>query len=881
MEDTIKTIDDLEHTAYAVSPGWLIDALGVDPVTGLSDAEIRRRRTEYGPNTIGTARKVTWWQILLNQFRGAVVWLLIAAAALSLWLGDLPEAVAIGVVLVINSAIGFATESRAAKSMEALRKLTHTTARVRRQGREFPIDAEDLVPGDIVLLDAGDVVPADMRLVTATDLHADESTLTGESLPVDKSTEAIVGAVPLADRSNMAFRGTSITRGNAVGITTATGSRTQLGQISELVASAKSESTPLERRLDQLGRHLAVAALALSAMIALAGFASGRPLIDMLETTIALAVAAVPEGLPIVATLALARGMWRMAARNVLINRLSAVETLGSANVLLTDKTGTLTENRMTVAEIVFADGAVEPGQPADPSQRALLEAALRTMALCNDAVLDESPQGGSGDPMEIALLLAARDLGGDPVRLVEESPRLEAVAFDPDVKMMASVNRVGRESIAYVKGAPESVLAAATKVATADGIVGMTPDRARHLEKLADAEAAKGLRMLGLAQRHLPADMGAIYNDLTFIGLVGLRDPARSDVPAAIAECHEAGVRVIMVTGDHKVTASKIAQEIGLVPGRDARVAGNADILPALDDEGAAQSLLDIDVFARVPPHEKLKLVALHQEGGAVVAMTGDGVNDAPALRKADIGIAMGRRGTQVAAEASDVILRDDSFGSIVEAMRQGRIIYGNIRAFIRYLSTCNLSEILLIALATFLGLPMPLAPLQILFLNLITDIFPAIALGFGEGPKDVMRVPPRRPGEPLVTRRIWTGIVGEGLLISGCVLALFVHELDRVGTQAASSSALLSLCFAQLFFVFAIFRRGESFLFNQITRNPFVWLAVALSSAIMLSGVYVPLLADVLGVVSPDRTGWYLILAASAAPALVATLRRILIRL
>ncbi|TMV03262.1 cation-transporting P-type ATPase [Ruegeria sediminis] len=875
MKNGGTTDGDHANTAYVRSKEWVLDALRVDPEQGLSENEAAVRRAEYGTNEIGTWRRTSYWRILVNQFRGAVVWLLFAAAALSFWLGDVAEGVAIVVVLVINTLIGFFTEARAATSMDALRKLTRTTARVRRAGREIRVDADDLVPGDIVLLEAGDVVPADLRLLSSVDLHTDESTLTGESVPVAKSTEAIGRTVPLADRRNMVFRGTSVTRGNAVAITAATGSRTQLGEITEMVAGAEAESSPLEERLAQLGWHLALAALAVSIAIAAAGVFTGRPLFEMLETAIALAVAAVPEGLPIVATLSLARGMWRMAARNVLINRLSAVETLGSTNILLTDKTGTLTENRMSVELLLFSDGEIRTEEVSEKKKPPQVEAAIRTMVLCNDAVLGPSHDDSEGDPMEVALLRAANDMGLDPVAVGRTCPRQRSIAFDPDIKMMATVNADEAGTRVHVKGAPEAVLAASTRVLGANGEIKLTSDLRRDIEARIEAAGATGLRMLGLAQRD-DADDEQVYSELTLIGFVGLQDPARPEVPAAIADCLRAGVRVIMVTGDHKETARKIASEVGLVKGHDVHVSDGVELAQARELPEAAQELLGIDVFARVPPREKLTLVALHQQNNSIVAMTGDGVNDAPALQKADIGIAMGKRGTQVAAEASDIILRDDAFGSIVEAMRQGRIVYSNIRMFVRYLFTCNLSEIALIAVAMLAGVPMPLTPLQILFLNLITDIFPAIALGMGEGARDVMRVAPRRPDEPLVTRRRWKGIVAEGALIGLCAFGAFLIELVRSGVETATGVAFLTICIAQLLFVFVMYPRGEALFSSEITRNGYVWFAVFFSTGLMLAGTYLPPLSDVLGIQPPDLEGWATILVAGSAPAAVILVTR-----
>lgn len=874
-EDSIignRPMAEIAQNSYRSPPSQIAEALNVSIDNGLAGGEVLRRRGQFGPNVIGVVQTTSFAEILFDQFRGAVIWLLMTAAALSIWMGDLAEAVAIVIVLVINAAIGFATEAQALKSMEALRRLTNATARVLRDGHERRIDAEELVPGDIVLLDAGDMVPADIRLVDSADLNADESTLTGESVPVAKSTEAIASEVPLADRSNMVFRGTLITRGTAKGVTIATGSHSQLGQISDLVSGTADEQSPLEHRLDQLGRNLALGAIGVSLIIGLIGYLSGRSMIEMVETTVALAVAAVPEGLPIVATLALARGMWRMARRNVLINRLSAVETLGSTNILLTDKTGTLTENRMTVAEVLFLDGPCTPENTESHSPN--LTRALRAMALCNDAVL--GPEEDLGDPMEIALLRAVSSYGDDLDATLASFPRVRTFAFDPQTKLMATINRDPDGLVALVKGAPEAVLDRCTHIRDDKGVTEITAAHRLDLTAAADSAAARGRRMLGLAERQVSDPGLQPYDDLVFLGFVGLIDPPREGVPAAIAECQTAGVRVVMVTGDHRVTARRIALDVGILSREDAAVYDAsvfADLNSGTEDK---PSLIGCNVFARIPPQEKLTLVALHQSEGAVVAMTGDGVNDAPALRQADIGIAMGERGTQVAAEASDIILRDDAFQSIVHAIREGRTIFGNIRNFIRYLFTCNLSELLLIAGAILLGLPMPLFPLQILFLNLITDVFPAIALGFGEGSQDAMAEPPRDKSEPLIPGADWIAIFLSGAALATSALGAFVLALDRYDATEATSIAFLTILVAQLVFVFALYRPGERLISSQVTRNRFVWGAIALSTVITMTGVFVPSLSAVLHLTPPDAEGWAIVLLAGVLPTLAIWLSR-----
>ncbi len=832
-------------------------ALGVDPARGLATGDVPARRARFGPNEIARGVFPGPLRILANQLRGAIFWLLVVAAGLSLWMGDRAEGVAVAVVLALNTVIGFIIEFRAIRSMDALHALTRTTARVLRDGRSGVVDAADIVPGDVVELEAGDLVPADLRLTEARDLQLDEAPLTGESAPVRKDVAALEREAPLAERSDMAWRGTSVTRGRGRGVAVATGMATQIGDIAGLVAETGDRRSPLERRLQDLGRTLAWAAVVAVLVLAGIGILAGRDPMETLRVSVALAVAAVPEGLPVVATLALARGMWRMARRNVLVNRLSSIETLGSVGMILTDKTGTLTCNEMVVEAVLLPrDGALVEIAPGAGEAAGTLRAA----ALCTDT------GRGGGDPMEIALVAAAEAAGMPLDGLLGEWPRLRLIPFDPESQLMASIHRGPDDPVAAVKGAPESVLAASTWIATPDGVRPLPAEEREALATEVSAAAGRGLRLLGVARRTLAGQGDDPVADLTLLGFVGLADPPRDDVRAAIAACRDAGLRVVMITGDHPATATRIARDVGLA---DTPRAVMAPAGPISDlDAGARSDLLAADVLARVAPRAKLELVALHQDAGAVVAMIGDGVNDAPALKAADIGIAMGKRGTQVAAEASDLILRDDRMASIVAAIHEGRVIYGNIRAFVRYLFSCNLSEMLVVGLALLAGLPLPLLPLQILFLNLITDVFPALALGAGEGPRDVMKRPPRPAGEPLIGRAAWIRIAVEASLIAAATLAVHLAALSGVGGLAPTTAAFLTLALAQLWHVFAIHAPQERFWRSQVTRNRWVWGAIALSFALILLGLYVPPLADALALERPDAVGWAVILAASLAP-------------
>lgn len=857
---------------------------------GLSTEEVRRRREQYGSNRLRTEQKTSIWQILIEQFKSLVVGLLVVAAVFSFAFGDFVEGIAITAVILVNSAIGFFTELRAVRSMEALKELSQVDAKVRRDGNVAEIPAEELVPGDIVILEGGDVITADLRLREASKLQTNESALTGESVPVGKRIEPLEGDIPLAERANMVFKGTSVTRGSGEGVVVNTGMDTELGEISSLVEEAEQEVTPLEKRLDLLGRRLIVVTLGIATLVAIAGIVTGKEIVLMIETAIALAVASIPEGLPIVATIALARGMRRMARRNALVSHLSAVETLGATNVILTDKTGTLTENRMTVTEFMLERGRVtvdiegdrlftHDDEAIDLENNHDLYRAVQIGVLCNNASLREAPDEGEtqgvGDPLEVALLAAGAKASIQRSSLLDELPEAREEAFDPEVKMMATFHEDETGYYVAIKGAPDAVLEITTHVLTAEGTQEMTDNTRQQWNERNQQMAAEGLRVLALAQRSADSSEVTPYKDATLVGLVGLEDPPREDVRSALEACKTAGIRVVMVTGDQPITARNIAQDVGLTGKVDENgIVHGLDLKDAEElSEDERHRLLEAPIFARVNPKQKLDLITLHQSTGAIVAMTGDGVNDAPALKKADIGVAMGQRGTQVATEAADMVLEDDAFSTIVAAVEQGRVIFNNIRRFVLYLLSCNISEVMVVALASIVNAPLPIRPLQILFLNLVTDVFPALALGVGEGDPSIMEHPPRDPEESILTRRHWLAIGGYGSMITAAVLTVFAISLvglDMSDDRAVSIS-FLTLAFAQLFHVFNMRDPDSNPLRNDITQNPFVWGAVVLCTVLLLLAVYLPGFNDVLGVVDPGATGWALVAGFSVLPLIV----------
>lgn len=852
---------------------------------GLPPDEAKRRLDRYGPNRLHEIERRSIWAILWEQLASLIMLLLITAMVVSFFMGEFVDGIAIAAVIVINTAIGFFTEWKAVRSMEALREMGKVKVRVRRGGEEQRLSAEALVPGDVVVLGEGDVVPADLRLIEAETLEIDESALTGESVPVAKTTERVAAATELVDRTGMAYRGTAVTRGSGAAVAIATGMETELGAISEMVERAGEGDTPLEKKLDRLGRHLVWLTLAVSAAVIVSGVLAGRDLYLMLQTGIALAIAAIPEGLPIVATVALSAGMWRMLQRNALIRRLSSVETLGATTLICTDKTGTLTENRMTARTLALPTGHVEmptgerndfmlDGEAIEPDTHEALRRAIEVAVLCNDARLGDEESDEQGDPMEVALLDLGRRAGWPKEALETQHPRVRVEAFDSDTKMMATYHEADDDLFVAVKGAPEAVLEASTHLLGPDGPEELNDEARQRWAEENEALAEDGLRVLGLARKTSTTEQDEPYKDLCFLGHVGLLDPPRRDVREVIERCQRAGIRVVMVTGDHPATAVNVGRAVGISSDVGPEAIRGADFVdPDKASDEQRRNLLRADVFARVTPEQKLDLIDLHQENGEIVAMTGDGVNDAPALRSADIGVAMGERGTEVAQEAADMVLQDDEFSTIAAAVEQGRGIFENIRKFVIYLLSGNVGEILAVGAAATAGTALPLLPLQILYINILNDVFPALALGLGKGASRVMDEPPRDPEEAVITRTSWYAIGGYGILIALTVLGVFFYALWGLGlseTEAVTIS-FLTLSITRLVHVFNMRRPDSGLVNNEISRNPYVWGALALCIGLLLVAVYVPFLADILRVTAPGVGDWLLIVGGSLVPLIV----------
>ncbi len=884
----------LERPAHTLSLAQVAAALEVDPLAGLASAEVARRLAEVGRNELVERGGKSRLRILWDQFATTMMVMLIAAAVVSAVLEDYQDAVAILSIVILNAILGFSQEYRAERAIAALKRLSVPTVRARRDGHVVEIAAPELVPGDVVMLEAGSAVPADGRVVESFSLRTQESALTGESEPVDKLVGALDDpSLGLGDRHNMVFTGTAVAFGRGQIVVTGTGMGTELGKIASLIQSAGQDPTPLQKRLDRLGKELAAVALAIVAVVFTLGLLRGESAREMFLTAVSLAVAAVPEGLPAVVTIALALGAQRMLGRRALIRKLPAVETLGSVDVICSDKTGTLTENRMTVRVLDVAGLRFDPpsaradrGLPCPLPAHPALPLLLAGAALCNDALLEGDPCEVEpvGDPTEAALVSVAALHGLDKRELEVALPRAGEVPFDSVRKRMTTIHRVvalaraeagspvpalaaavGRAlvsapEVAFTKGAVDGLVELSDRIWTEHGAEPLDgPWRARILDANAEL-AGRGMRVLGVALRtgdSLPeiGSAGDLERGLTFLGLVGMIDPPRAEAKAAVATCVAAGIRPIMITGDHPLTALHIARELGF-PG-DRAVTG-AEVERASDAELAAQ-VERASVFARVSPEHKLRIVEALAKAGHNVAMTGDGVNDAPALKKADIGVAMGVAGTDVAKEASDMVLLDDNFATIVAAVEEGRLIYDNIRKFIRYLVSTNSAEIGVMLIAPLLGMPLPLLPLQILWINLVTDGPPALALGVEPAERFIMRRPPYDSRESVFARGLGWHAAWVGTLMAATCLGIGYFTW-RAGDEHWQTMIFTTLALSQMAHVLAIRSESDSLFQQGLFSNPWALGAVALTIALQALVVFVAPLQQVFHTVAltPVDAGW-----------------------
>jgi len=845
--------------------------LHTDSARGLSVREAQRRLAEHGPNELQAPCRASPWSILLEQFKNVLIIILLAATAVSAFLGHGTEAVVITVIVLFAVILGFIQEFRAERSIEALRRMAAPEAHVVRESRESRIPARDLVPGDVVLLLAGNRVPADMRLSESVNLRIEESALTGESVPTEK--EAVTLDDPelsLGDRRNMAHAGTTAAYGRGRGIVVATGMETEFGRIARMLETVGTARTPLQKNLDRVGRMLAWSAGVVVLLIVMLGLMRGQHVLEMLLFGIALAVAVVPEALPAVVTISLAIGVQRMVRRKALVRRLPAVETLGCTSVICTDKTGTLTRNEMTVRELrVAGETWAVSGEGYEPSgsfSRGGIQTApspqllelLQGAALASDARLEREAETGRwqarGDPTEGALVVAAAKAGLDRGELDERFPRVDEIAFSAETRRMTTVHGTADGFVVYAKGAPEAILDACDRIMARDGILPLAVETKAAIMDATREMAGKALRVLAVA-RKTAGRIGDAEQGMTFLGLAGMIDPPRPEAAAAVRICREAGIRVRMITGDHPLTARAVAREVGILEGGDV-VTGLQ-----LAETGDAELTLDVerqDVYARVSPAHKLRVVTALQARGHVVAMTGDGINDAPALKKADIGIAMGITGTDVSREAAAMTLLDDNFASIVAAVEEGRGIFENIRKYLMYLISSNIGEILLMAVAVLAGLPLPLSAVQILYVNLATDGLPALALAVDPNEPDLMRRPPRDPREGIFTRQVLILMAVGGAWSAIVNVAVFTGALHAgFSLEKAMSMTFVSLVLIQFLKAYN-YRSDHCSAFSRPFGNRWLNLAVTWELAVLVLVMNVPFLTDAFGTVQLSPGEW-----------------------
>lgn len=844
-----------------------------------------RRLAEHGPNELQAAHHISPWTILLEQFKNVLIAILLVAVALSAFLGHGVEAAAIAVIVVFSVVLGFVQEYRTERAIEALRKMAAPMATALRDGEEAEIPSRELVPGDIVLLQAGDRIPADLRLIEAINLQIEEATLTGESVPVEKHTDLLTNSeLALGDRKNMAYAGTASTYGRGRAIVVATGMNTEFGKIAQMLQTIETGKTPLQENLDKIGRVLAWIAFIMAAAIVGFGLFRGQPLMEMLIFGIAFAVAVVPEALPAVVTISLAIGVHRMVKRHALIRRLSAVETLGSTSVICSDKTGTLTRDEMTVRKILVAgqvldvsgagydpngqfsrDGfAVEPSRP--------LKLLLQAAALASDAhIVHSEPDGNwhiKGDPTEGALVVAAAKAGLSKADLDSQSPRVNEIPFTSEAKRMTTLHTEPTGTVAYSKGAPEIMLASCVRLLTPEGEASLDAASLERIRETSREMANEALRLLAVASKS-SATLENAENEMTFLGLVGMIDPPRPEAKAAIRTCEQARIRPVMITGDHPLTAQAVARELGLL--KTGRVVTGAE-LEAMSEVELEREVENIEVYARVSPADKLRVVTALQKKGHIVAMTGDGVNDAPALKKADIGIAMGITGTDVTREASAMTLTDDNFASIVAAVEEGRGIFGNIKKYLMFVLSTNIGEIGLMAGASLAGLPLPLSALQILYVNLATAGLPALALAVDPPEPDLMRRTPRDPRKGVFTRRVVILMMVGGIWPALVNFGLFAWALHSGHSrQNAMALTFVSLVIIEFFKAYN-FRSDRLSLLNRPFANKWLNAAILWELLLLTLIVYVPFLQEPFGTFGLAPSDWAIVtvLALTVLPVL-----------
>ncbi len=848
--------------------------LDINLQTGLKESSINERITRYGLNSYAAQKQKSILLILFEQFKSPIILLLVVAAGFSFFFENWIEGFSIIAVIFITVVLGFLMELQARNSMKALKEMDISVSKVWRDNSLKEIKSERIVPGDVLELEAGDIITADARLIEVNQFEIDESALTGESLPVEKNIEIINEDVSLADKINLIFKGTSVVKGNAMAIVTGTGLQTEFGKITQMVETAKQDDTPLEKKLQGLTKILMVVTAAFASIFLITGLIQGKHIYLIIETALALAVAAIPEGLPVVSIIALTYGMLSLTKKNVLIKRLASVETLGGINVIFTDKTGTLTENKIDVNKLVFFDEDITIDKSSSESITAIkknnhaFQKLLLISTLCNNAVSkhDDNNIKYLGDPIEIALLQFVNTNKTNSANVNASYPRIAEEPFNSVSKLMATLHKNDNGNFVAVKGAVEKLINKCNLYCTDNRIIPLTEADKKIFLNKAEVIQAQGAKVLAFAFKEaVNISTKNLFSDLTLAGLIGFLDPPRMEVVNALQSCRNAGIKVIMITGDHPATALYIAEKIKLSEKENIVLRGKE-----LETNLPEEKLFAATIFARVTPKQKLDMVSLYQKQGNIVAMTGDGINDAPALKKADIGIAMGIRGTQVTKETADMILKDDSFTSIVTAIMQGRVIFKNIKNFLMYLLSCNLSEIFIVFFYGLLNFTYSVLPLQILFLNLVTDIFPAFALGLGKGNDLIMKIPPRNPQEPIIIKREWITVNIYALLLAVPIIVVtwYCSYYLKYESQLCNNITFFSLAFSQLWHVLNLSSRKISFLNNEITRNKFTWTATLICIVIMAVFYFVSPLNKYIGLQTLATSSWLIIALTSITP-------------
>ncbi len=862
---------------------------------GLSSVEYNKRLASYGKNSLEGKKPKTFFQMYLAQLKDFLVIILVVAACVSIAFHEVLDGVIILAIVILNAFLGATQENKASNALKALKEMSSPQAKALRDGSVVKVPSDSLVPGDVVYLEAGDYVPADLRLSESINLKIDEAALTGESLPVEKRSDiALASDAPLGDRVNCAYMGTVVTYGRGSGVVTGTGMSTQMGQIAKMLNETTEEATPLQKKLDSFGKLLGVVCIIVCVAIFGLGVLRKMPLLEVFMTAVSLAVAAIPEGLTVVVTVVLALGMQAMVKVNTIVKKLSAVETLGSTTVICSDKTGTLTQNKMTVTKVYDGistykvtgtgynkNGSIENFSLQDDQSKLLMYGVV----LCNDSQFDNDKEQIIGDPTEGALLVLGEKVGIGKGKLNTSMPRVHEIPFDSDRKLMSSFHNTSENDdsklIMFTKGAPDEVLRRVTHIFK-NGVV--SPVSEGEKDVIADTNqrlANEALRVLGIAYRQVDKinteDELSMENNLVFLGLVGMIDPPREEAKQAVALCKQAGIKVKMITGDHKITASAIGEALGIISDKTKEKALSGSELSELTDNDLKSHVKSTNIFARVSPEHKVRLVTALKENGEIVAMTGDGVNDAPSLKKADIGVAMGITGTDVSKEAADMILTDDNFASIVRAVEEGRTIYNNIRKVVAYLLSCNIGEILLIFSAMLFMMPVPLVPIQLLSINLVTDAFPAFALGMEAKEEGVMAIPPRDPKASIVDKEMKMAVAFQSIALALGALGSFIYAIRLYDTKTASTFCFITLIVGELLRVYSSRSETISIFKMKIFSNSFLNKAVFFSLIFLFATVYVPFLNPIFNTVALSVSQFLIAICFSLLPLLGGELAKI----